>query len=248
MDHTRTKKKKAKENNMLNGFVRKKIHKLTLGEKLKGARTNKQVSLVDAEAATKVRARYLVALEAGRWEDLPQEVYVRGFVMAYAKYLGLDLNEIMGLFRIEINAAKDSPNSFIYQKKYSESRFAITPKFIGLTSLGIFVLAIFSYIGWQFLSFTNNPNLKILSPGTNQVVEEESIDISGIVENGTYVLINEEKVPVTVDGHFNLGIKLNRGLNVIKIKATNKTNKATQEIVTIEYKPKAAVADLNYEL
>ncbi|MEI8143764.1 MAG: helix-turn-helix domain-containing protein [Candidatus Berkelbacteria bacterium] len=226
---------------MINGFIRKKIQKLTLGEKLKSARIEKQVSLLDAEAATKVRAKYLMAIEAGKWDELPQEVYVRGFVLAYVKYLGLNTEELMGLFRIEVNAKRSNPNDFVYQRKLAKNSFAITPKLLGYFSLGVFATVIFCYIGWQFMSFTGKPQLKISSPTNDLVVENGNLDVSGVVENGSFVSINDEKVPITSEGHFKLGISLNRGVNVIKVRAISKTSKETQEIMTVEYKPKTAL-------
>ncbi len=43
-----------------------------------------------AEQATKIRARYLRALEDERFEQLPSQTYVKGFLRTYADYLGLD--------------------------------------------------------------------------------------------------------------------------------------------------------------
>jgi len=48
------------------------------------------VDLNEAEAATKIRAKYLRALEDERFEILPAQTYVKGFLRAYADYLGLD--------------------------------------------------------------------------------------------------------------------------------------------------------------
>lgn len=39
-----------------------------------------------------IRARYLVAIEDGRFDDLPDPAYVTGFVRAYADHLGVDLD------------------------------------------------------------------------------------------------------------------------------------------------------------
>ncbi|HSC92383.1 MAG TPA: helix-turn-helix domain-containing protein [Gaiellaceae bacterium] len=61
-----------------------------IGSSLKEARLRQALDLNDAEAATKIRAKYLGALEDERFEILPAQTYVKGFLRAYADYLGLD--------------------------------------------------------------------------------------------------------------------------------------------------------------
>jgi transcriptional regulator with XRE-family HTH domain len=61
-----------------------------LGEVLRKRREELGVSLEDVQAATKIRKRYLQAIEEGDWSVLPGDVYARGFVRAYADYLGLN--------------------------------------------------------------------------------------------------------------------------------------------------------------
>jgi cytoskeletal protein RodZ len=61
-----------------------------IGTSLREARTRRSIDFVQAEQATKIRARYLRALEDERFEQLPSPTYVKGFLRTYADYLGLD--------------------------------------------------------------------------------------------------------------------------------------------------------------
>lgn len=61
-----------------------------IGSSLREARLRHGSDLVEAEAATKIRAKYLRALEEERFEVLPAQTYVKGFLRSYADYLGLD--------------------------------------------------------------------------------------------------------------------------------------------------------------
>jgi cytoskeleton protein RodZ len=61
-----------------------------IGTSLRDARLRQGCELADAEAATKIRSKYLRALEEDRFELLPAQTYVKGFLHAYAEYLGLD--------------------------------------------------------------------------------------------------------------------------------------------------------------
>ena len=61
-----------------------------IGHLLERARRNRGVSLEEAEQATRIRRDYLEKLESDDHSTMPEPIYVRGFVKAYANYLGLD--------------------------------------------------------------------------------------------------------------------------------------------------------------
>ena len=61
-----------------------------IGNSLHEARVRHGYDLRTAEAATKIRAKYLKALEDEQFDTLPAETYVRGFLRGYADFLGLD--------------------------------------------------------------------------------------------------------------------------------------------------------------
>ncbi|MBA3364909.1 MAG: DUF4115 domain-containing protein [Actinobacteria bacterium] len=61
-----------------------------IGNSLREARQRQGVDFTQAEQATKIRGKYLRALEEERFELLPAQTYVKGFLRSYAEYLGLD--------------------------------------------------------------------------------------------------------------------------------------------------------------
>lgn len=61
-----------------------------VGIKLRDARTRRKLSLQDVEEETKIRARYLQALENEDWDQLPGDTYARAFIRTYGALLGLD--------------------------------------------------------------------------------------------------------------------------------------------------------------
>jgi cytoskeleton protein RodZ len=61
-----------------------------IGNSLREARLRQGLDLAEIEQATKVRSRYLKALEEEQFEVLPGQTYVKGFLKAYADHLGLD--------------------------------------------------------------------------------------------------------------------------------------------------------------
>jgi len=69
------------------------LPRLALGSSLAAARLALGLELRDAERDTRIRARYLAALEEEDFDALPGEAYAAGFLRTYATYVGLDGNE-----------------------------------------------------------------------------------------------------------------------------------------------------------
>jgi len=227
---------------MVSGFSKRKIKtQATLGDLLKEVRQKKELNLDEAETATKVRAKFLSALENGRWQDLPADVYVRGFVLAYAKYLGIDLSKALALYEQETRLRKRGISSMLtYENKVHDLKLLITPKLLGYFALILSITGMFGYIYYQVQNFAGNPNLKVVAPYNNAIFEDDSIEIKGVTDTDTKLQVNDEGIPVTNDGHFSSNLKLHRGINVIHVTAINKAKKETSQTLTIEYKPKTA--------
>ncbi len=75
-----------------------------VGKTLREARERRGVELADVEASTRIRVRFLRALEREEWEVLPGEAYARGFIRTYAGYLDLDGAQLAEQHRREIGA------------------------------------------------------------------------------------------------------------------------------------------------
>ena len=67
-----------------------------MGEQLKAARLAKNLSLEDVQTATKIQARYLVAIESNNLSILPGDFYVRAFIRQYAIAVGLNPDDLLG--------------------------------------------------------------------------------------------------------------------------------------------------------
>jgi cytoskeleton protein RodZ len=77
-----------------------------VGATLREARNRRKIDLSEVEAATKIRVRYLRAMENEEWDLLPGEAYARGFVRTYAAYLGLDAERLAEQQRRRSGAAR----------------------------------------------------------------------------------------------------------------------------------------------
>jgi hypothetical protein len=82
---------------------------LRIGEALKEARRRAGLDIRTIEERTKIRTRYLRALEAEEWGALPGHAYVKGFLRTYADLLGLDGDALVGEYRRRIEGPQASP-------------------------------------------------------------------------------------------------------------------------------------------
>lgn len=77
-----------------------------VGTKLREARTRRRLGLPEVEAATKIRARYLQAIEDEEWDQLPGDTYARAFIRTYGSFLGLDGDRLAEEQRQERGSAR----------------------------------------------------------------------------------------------------------------------------------------------
>jgi hypothetical protein len=73
-----------------------------IGSSLRAAREHQKLGLADVERTTRIRTKYLQALEDERWEVLPGTAYVKGFLRTYADFLGLDGSQFVEEFNERI--------------------------------------------------------------------------------------------------------------------------------------------------
>lgn len=82
---------------------------LSVGQRLRQARQERDISLEQAAHGTHIRLHYLQALEAGDLDRLPSRVQARGFLRAYASYLGLDPEPLL----LSVNGEQKPEDAFV---------------------------------------------------------------------------------------------------------------------------------------
>jgi cytoskeleton protein RodZ len=80
---------------------------IRIGATLADARGRAGLDIEAVEQRTKIRARYLRALEEENWEDLPSSAYAKGFLRTYAGLLDLDAELLVDEYRRQVEARLD---------------------------------------------------------------------------------------------------------------------------------------------
>ena len=133
---------------------------------LRDAREARGIALEQAERETRIRAKYISAIEDDKPAILPGPVYARGFVRNYAAYLGVDVNEALELFdeqsqptRNKIRVARGEPippkKEVPASKKYSiqplskdpiDTRVRYGTSYIAVSLLALPLIILFYYV------------------------------------------------------------------------------------------------------
>lgn len=207
----------------------------TLGEKLKKTRENSRLTYDDIEKVTKIRKKYIKAIEEGDYNSLPPDVYMRGFLKNYSKVLRIKESKVLEIYEKERGAVDNIKQAKKTSriKPLKSPKIIVTPRtfFIILTVLA--TLAVIGYIIFELLIFSASPKLIISSPSDNAVIKKSFIDIIGKTDEGVEVFINGQKVNTGEEGDFKVNVSIGqKGVNSIKIIARNIKNGKTTEKTT----------------
>ena len=184
------------------------------GEILKNRRKAKRISLKKAASDIHIKPEQILALETQDWQNLPEPPFVKGFITSYAKYLGLNPNEILPLYRREYDEKR-------FEKSETPSRgrkrFYLTPAKLLNIAFAAAIVAFIAYLSIQYSSIFSAPSLEVTSPSDDETVTVPAIIIEGKVEKDATVSIDGEFVPIDSSGNFTYQYNLKEGQNIIEI-------------------------------
>lgn len=195
-------------------------------------RKRKHLTLEQAEEETKVRIRYLDALERGAYGELPANVYVLGFLAKYAEFLGASKEELMTAYRRE-RGTDNFPKKIAPESQIRDKRAYFTPRTIILLVVFLVVAVFLGYIFYAVQNFTSPPNLELQSPSAETVIRQDRVEVIGKTDEGTSLKINDQVVFLDDRGNFKETVKLQPGLNNIELRATNRVKKETVKVIKI---------------
>ncbi len=123
-----------------------------IGNSLREARLRRDVDIAQAEVATKIRGKYLRALEDEQFELLPAETYVKGFLRTYAEYLGLDGQLYVDEFNSRFVAGDEHdprPRRSNARPQRQNRRSEATLVLIALGAIVVLAVIVFSAWKWS---------------------------------------------------------------------------------------------------
>lgn len=203
-----------------------------LPDRLAAARERKGVDLTRAERDTKIRVRYLTALERGDYRELPGAVYTKGFLRNYAIYLGLDPEDVLHQWRRERGDQATPEPQIVPLRPIAEPARPLTfSPSVFVAALLTFVVIVFGiYVGLQLLRYAKPPELAVTDPPQAQIAVDDSLTsyrLSGTATPGATISVTAPgrdqpyRVTALADGTWSVTVDLRRGKNQFDITATD---------------------------
>jgi cytoskeletal protein RodZ len=221
----------------------------SLPERLYAARERKGVDLYRAERDTKIRSRYLAALERGDYKELPGAVYTKGFLRNYALYLGLDPDEILVQWRRERGDGAPAQPVISVPRPIAPPRRGLTfsPGVVVAALLTVVVLLVGAYLAVQILRYNKPPTITVTTPAVATITVDEgtaSYTLKGTTIPGGTVTVEaaggSRQASADSTGAWSVDVDLRRGKNQFKIDATDpETGKhpdqTAQVVITVPF-------------
>ncbi len=121
-----------------------------LGARLREARLRAKIDINEVEVRTKIRAKYLRAMENDEWDLLPGEVYAKSFLRTYGEFLGLDTRQLMDDFKRMYERPSDHelrPIAPLGRERERTTRGPRIPPWVLIAGVLVVVVAALYFVG-----------------------------------------------------------------------------------------------------
>jgi hypothetical protein len=210
-----------------------------LGEILRAQREKKGITLEQAAADTRIREKFLKALEDSDYQTLPGTVYTKGFLRNYAEYLDLRTEELVVQFHQERDQP-DAPRSFKPMDPIIRRSLIFTPAVLVPVVVLAGIVLFVSYLYYQFVSFAVPPRIDVTEPASDAIAHSADFIVKGRTVADGRVTVQVFPGPLTIadirpntDGTFTVAVQLNPGRNHIEVEVLDVTGKVGRASRTV---------------
>ena len=207
------------------------------GSYIKHERELRGVPLEEISRITKIHIRYLQALEDNRFDELPSEVFIKGYIRSYANIIGSDVDEMLNSYEESIG------NKLIEKGPNSKSKSTnIVKKYLGFVLAGLSILALLFFTKFLILD-KNTPTTKIVKPSSSiPGAAPKKETLPKIAENSSNKELAENSLPQPEVSTTKETLVVEKGLDTIKPKPKlqkQKNSSVVKEGETPENKEKS---------
>lgn len=199
---------------------------LRVGERLKKAREEKQLSLEDVYKKNRIPLKYLEAIESGRFKELPQaKAHRLAYIREYAETLNLNPASFLYQFSQEsdltneISTLPRRPGKLWAQRSISNIFRNI--------AIAVLLLGFVGYLTWQVNGILQPPKLTVFTPADGYISGKLTALVQGETEKEVRLTINGKDTMPNNNGRFEIPVDLSNGVNTITISAIKKHGKVT---------------------
>jgi transcriptional regulator with XRE-family HTH domain len=217
----------------------------TLGDLFRTTRERKGISVTEVSEATKIREALIHALENGHYHVFTSETHAKSFLRTYAKYLCLNEEKVLALYRRdrELNKLKindNYPTRIKLKTLIPLADYIFNSKNILRLVIGTTVILIGYFFYSILLSVNAPPSIVIISPKNNEVIRQETFTIEGYTNSPQVKVIVDGVIAEYIDatGRFIVNARFNQpGLKRFNIIAENQFQKRNEYSLDLIYHP-----------
>ena len=178
---------------------------------------------------TDVPQRFIVSLVGGDFKNLPSEPYIRGYLFKVAGVLDADPNFLWRSFRQSSEIHSSGSADLLPANRFSLQRISSKKVWIVLAAL-----VLLGFLGLRVNSILGMPTLDVTLPETTT---SQIINVTGKVNPGDTLTLNNEVVYPDERGQFEKEVQLETGLNTLEFRAKRFLGRETKIVKQVFYQP-----------
>ena len=198
------------------------------------------VTMQQAAEDTRIREKFLRAIESGDYQSLPGTVYTKGFLRNYAQYLNLDAEEMLAFYTGE-RGGSEPVRSFAPMKPLVKRSFIFTPTVLVPVVVLAGIVLFIGYVYYQFTNFAVAPHVEITDPPGDAVSQTAEYTVKGRTNPEGRITVRVSPGQDTInnvtpasDGTFSVIVPLKPGPNHIEIQVLDPAGKLAQASRSIQ--------------
>src|SRR5437870_577116 len=167
-----------------------------IGSSLREARLRQGLDFPEVEQATKIRGKYLRALEEEHFDVLPAQTYVKGFLRSYSEYLGLDGQLYVDEFNSRYVVGEDEPPIRARRTARPHRHRRVQSRVLIAALVGIALVTALVIAAWK--SSPSKQNVVGVGPETPTVAKHHTTRVGGPasitlrgIRSGAFLLIRK---------------------------------------------------------
>ena len=196
---------------------------ISVGEILKKQREKLNIDFIDVEKATKIRQKFLNAVENNNWRIFSSKVYIEGIIKNYSTFLNLNPTATLAFFRRDY----ERQESIKFKRKLGRYYFTPETKKIILALLFFIFFLFFGYFGYQLKMYFSPAKISIVSPKTDVFDKEDQVKIVGKTEKDATITIYGERLYQYEEWIFEFNFPLQPGKNELVIEVVGANGRKT---------------------
>ncbi len=195
---------------------------LSSGTILSRERKRLGYTLKDVEKHTKIREKFLQALEENEWDTFSSKIYIVGLIKNYADFLGLDREKMIAYFRRDFERREETGK---FKRRVESKYFTPETRRVILTGVIMLLLVFGVYFGYQVYLYLQPPKIQLVSPTNTIFRSVDRIQVKGQTEKDATIFIFGERVYPDENGNFEYDFPLQKGENTLVVEITGANGK-----------------------